>query len=131
MGFCRFDVDTFTYNVESNLAAMGLPMPDTVAGSMTTVSGALGAVTSALTSKASDVPLSAIAKSERGLSKVVGIGAAFWVGAVIGSAMMASKRATSCSRSEFVEAFRAMGIPVWIADDALRSPNSDRLLKRN
>jgi len=25
MAICRFDIDTFTYNVESNLEAMGLP----------------------------------------------------------------------------------------------------------
>lgn len=131
MGICRFDVDTFTYNVESNLKALGLPMPTTVAGSAATVAGAISTIESALTRKAADMSLAAIAQVGLRANQAGGVSAAFWVGAVIGSAMMASTRATSCSRSELIEAFKSMGLSSWMADAALNSPNGDKLLRLN
>ncbi|MCC2524992.1 hypothetical protein [Vibrio coralliilyticus] len=131
MSICKFDIDNFTYNIESNLEAMGLPVPDSIFGSMVTASGGIGAIESALATKASDVPLSAISKAGRFSKQVVGITAAFYAGAIIGSALMASKRATSCSSSELREAFRSVGLPVWAADDALKHPQSSKLLRKN
>lgn len=60
MSICKFNVDNFTYNIESNLEAMGLPVPRTIFGSVTTMSGALASIDAALMTKAHDVPLSAI-----------------------------------------------------------------------
>lgn len=130
MAICEFNVDNFEYNIESNLAAMGLPLPKTLFGSVTSVSGALGAIETALTSKASDVPL-AIVSVGKTTKQLAGIGAAYWAGAVIGSALMASNRATTCSRDELKEAFKSLGFPSWAADDALRSPNGHNLLRKN
>ncbi len=130
MAICEFNVDNFEYNIESNLAAMGLPLPKTLFGSVTSVSGALGAIETALTSKASDVPLSIVSVGKT-TKQLAGIGAAYWAGAVIGSAFMASHRATTCSRDELKEAFKSLGFPSWAADDALRSPNGHKLLRKN
>ncbi len=30
MAICKFNVDNFAYNIESNLDAMGLPLPKTI-----------------------------------------------------------------------------------------------------
>lgn len=109
---------------------MGLPLPTTVFGSITTVSGALAAIETALSAKASDVPLSVVSVG-RASKQLAGIGAAFWAGAIISSALMASKRATSCSRSEFKEAFQSFGFPSWAADDALSSHDGHKLLRKN
>ena len=38
MAICKFNVDNFTYNIESNLEAMGLPVPKTIFGSVTPLS---------------------------------------------------------------------------------------------
>ncbi len=130
MAICEFNVDNFEYNIESNLAAMGLPLPKTLFGSVTSVSGALGAIETALTSKASDVPLAIVSVGQT-TKQLAGIGAAYWAGAVIGSALMASNRATTCSRDELKEAFKSLGFPSWAADDALRSPNGHKLLRKN
>ncbi|AYO17109.1 hypothetical protein D0812_22225 [Vibrio owensii] len=131
MSICKFDVDNFTYNIESNLLAMGLPVPQTVFGSMATVTGGIGAIESALSSKASDVPLSAISRAGQASKQIAGITAAFYAGAIIGSAFMASKRATSCSRSELRDAFRSFGLPTWAADDALKHPQGEKLLRKH
>ncbi|MBY8258629.1 hypothetical protein KW530_18025 [Vibrio fluvialis] len=131
MSICRFDIDNFTYNVESNLEAMGLPVPDTIFGSIATVSGSIASIEGALASKASDVPLSAISKAGSKSKQLAAITASFYAGAIIGSALMASKRATSCSSSELREAFRSVGLPVWIADSALKHPDSNKLLRKN
>ena len=130
MAICKFNLDNFEYNIESNMAAMGLPLPTTVFGSITTVSGALAAIETALSAKASDVPLSVVSVG-RASKQLAGIGAAFWAGAVIGSALMASKRATSCSRSEFKKAFQSLGFPSWAAEDALSSHDGHKLLRKN
>lgn len=55
MTICRFNVDKFTHNIESNLELMGLPVPQTVFGSMATMSGALASIEAALMTKATDV----------------------------------------------------------------------------
>ncbi len=130
MGICKFDVDNFEYNIESNLTALGLPLPKTLFGSVTTVSGALGAIETALSAKASDVPLSIVSVGTKS-KQLAGIGAAYWAGAVIGSALMASNRATSCSRDELKEAFKSLGLPSWATDDALNAPNGHKLLRKN
>ncbi|MEZ9752037.1 hypothetical protein AB4425_17260 [Vibrio sp. 10N.261.51.A1] len=130
MAICKFNVDNFEYNIDSNMEALGLPLPKTVFGSVTTVSGALGMIETALSTKAVDVPLSVVSVG-RTSKQLAGIGAAFWAGAVIGSALMASSRATSCSSSELKEAFKALGLPSWAADDALRSPEGHKLLRKN
>ncbi|MGF1803691.1 hypothetical protein L4C31_00335 [Aliivibrio sifiae] len=131
MSICRFNVDNFAYNIESNLEAMGLPLPQTIFGSIATISGSLGAIESALSTKAADVPLSAISKAGIKSKQVAGISAAFYAGAVIGSAVMASKRATSCSRAELIKAFNDLGLPSWAADDAFKHPQSEKLLRAN
>ncbi len=126
---CNFDLDNFNYNMESNLIAMGLPVPSTLWGSAATVSATLAAVETALTSKASDVPLGAISKAGHRSKQLMGIGAAYYAGAVIGSALMSTKRATSCSSDELIKAFQDLGFPRWVADDALRHPQSEELLR--
>lgn len=128
---CRFDIDNFTYNVESNVEAMGLPVPDTIFGSIATVSGSIASIEGALANKASDVPLSAISKAGGRSKQLASITASFYAGAIIGSALMASKRATSCSSYELREAFKSMGLPVWAADEALKHPDSNKLLRKN
>lgn len=130
MPICKFDVNNFEYNIDSNMEALGLPLPKTVFGSVTTVSGALGMIETALSTKAADVSLSVVSVG-RTSKQLAGIGAAFWAGAVIGSALMASKRATSCSSSELKEAFKSLGFPSWAADDALGSPEGHKLLRKN
>lgn len=130
MAICTFNINNFEYNIDSNMEALGLPLPKTVFGSITTVSGALGMIETALSSKASDVPLSVVSVG-RASKQLAGIGAAFWAGAVIGSGFMASTRATSCSSSELKEAFQSLGFPSWAADDALRSPEGHKLLRKN
>ncbi|MBN3572074.1 hypothetical protein [Vibrio neptunius] len=130
MAICKFNLDNFEYNIESNMAAMSLPLPKTVFGSITTVSAALAAIETALSVKAYDVPLSVVSAG-RASKQLAGIGAAFWAGAIIGSALMASKRATSCNRLEFKEAFRTLGLPSWAADAALSSHDGHKLLRKN
>ncbi|SHO59147.1 hypothetical protein [Vibrio quintilis] len=127
MSICRFDLDNFNYNIESNLEAMGLPTPKSIFGSVATMTGTIVSIESALTAKASDISLVAIAGSAYRARQIAGLGAAFYVGAIIGSALMASKRATSCSASELKQAFRDLGLPVWAADDAVR--HSDKILR--
>ncbi len=131
MAICKFDVDNFTYNIESNLEAMGLPVPQTIWGSVTTMSGALAAIETALSSKASDVPLSAISQSAMRSKQLLGIGASYYAGAIIGSALMASKRATSCSSTELKQAFKDLGLPSWVADDAISAQKVSELLRKN
>ncbi|HFU0228936.1 TPA: hypothetical protein ACGTRQ_003534 [Vibrio parahaemolyticus] len=131
MAICKFNVDNFTYNIESNLEAMGLPVPKTIWGSVTTMSGALAAIDSALTNKASDVPLSAISQSTMRSKQLLGIGASYYAGAIIGSALMASKRATSCSSAELKQAFKDLGLPSWVADDAVSAQKASELLRKN
>lgn len=130
MAICEFDFYTFEYNVDSNLEAMGLPLPKTIIGSLGSVTGALAAIETALSTKAADVPLSVVSAG-RTSKQLAGLGAAFWAGAVLGSVLMASKRATSCSRDELKAAFRSMGFPSWAADDALSHPRGDELLRRH
>jgi len=131
MSICRFNIDNFSYNIESNLEAMGLPLPETVFGTVATMSGSIAAIESALASKASDMPLKAIAKSGHHMKQLAGISAAFYAGAIIGSAQMASKRATRCDFSELKESFKSLGLPSWAADDAIKAPNGDKLLRAN
>lgn len=131
MAICRFDIDNFEYNIESNLEAMGLPLPKTLFGSATTVSAAIASIETALATKAADIPLSAITSAAIKSKKATGLFAAYWAGAVIGSALMASNRATRCSYSEFKDAFKSLGFPSWAADEALKGPNGDKLLQKN
>ncbi|ATC60335.1 hypothetical protein [Vibrio anguillarum] len=129
MSICRFDVDNFTYNIESNLDALGLPVPNTIFSSVTTMSGALASIEAALMTKASDMPITAVASRAAGTT-IAGITAAGYAGAIIGSALMASNRATSCSKDEFRKAFQSLGLPSWAADDALNQPNGHKLLRK-
>ncbi|WNJ97352.1 hypothetical protein RND59_19310 [Vibrio ruber] len=129
MDICSFNLDNFNYNIESNLEAMGLPSPKTAFGSITTTAGIIGAIDTALSAKASDVPLTAIARSGLKSKQILGISAAFYAGAIIGSALMASKRATRCSADELKKAFREFGLPSWAVDDALR--HNDNILRQN
>ncbi|WP_335928825.1 hypothetical protein [Vibrio parahaemolyticus] len=131
MAICKFNVDNFAYNIESNLDAMGLPLPKTIWGSVTTISGALTAIDTALTSKASDVPLSAISKSALRSKQLMGIGSAYYAGAIIGSALMAANRASSCSTDELKQAFKDLGLPSWAADEAVSAQKSSELLRKN
>ncbi len=98
---------------------------------MATVTGTLAAIEGALQSKASDVPLSALSKAGHVSKQIAGVSAAYYTGAVIGSALMASNRATRCSSSELIQAFKDLGFPSWVAGDALRHPKSEELLRRN
>ncbi|EHY9845482.1 hypothetical protein [Vibrio splendidus] len=122
-------MDNFTYNIESNLEAMGLPVPKTIFGSVTTMSGALASIEAALMTKASDMPITAVASRATGTT-IAGITAAGYAGAIIGSALMASNRSTSCSKDEFKKAFQALGLPSWAADDALKQPKGHELLRK-
>ncbi|MCE7729612.1 hypothetical protein [Vibrio campbellii] len=119
MSICRFNVDNFEYNIESNLVAMGLPLPQDVWSSAMTMSAAIVSIEGALSTKAADVPLSAISSSAMRAKQFAGISSAFYAGAIIGSAMMASKRATRCNLSELKEAFSAYRLPSWAADEAV------------
>lgn len=130
MSICKFNVDNFTYNIESNLEAMGLPIPKTIYGSVMTMSGALALIETALVSKAHDVPLSAISKGAKLGTKGAALYSAYYAGAIIGSALMASKRATSCSSEELKKAFQDLGLPSWAADDALRDSKGHELLRK-
>ncbi len=76
MAICRFNVDKFTHNIESNLELMGLPVPKTVFGSMATMSGALASIEAALMTKAADVSISVIASRAAGTT-VAGVTASF------------------------------------------------------
>ncbi|HFK4420739.1 TPA: hypothetical protein ACGZ84_004169 [Vibrio parahaemolyticus] len=131
MAICKFNVDNFTYNIESNLEAMGLPVPKTIWGSVTTMSGALTAIDTALTSKASDVPLSAISQGAMRSKQLLGIGASYYAGAIIGSALMAANRSSSCSFDELKQAFKDLGLPSWAADDAISAQKTSELLRTN
>ncbi|CAM2885262.1 hypothetical protein [Vibrio neptunius] len=51
MAICKSNLDNLEYNIESNMAAMSLPLPKTVFGSITTVSAALAAIKTALSVK--------------------------------------------------------------------------------
>ncbi|MBF4249399.1 hypothetical protein EA004_31235 [Vibrio anguillarum] len=79
--------------------------------------------------KASDMPITAVASRAAGTT-IAGITAAGYAGAIIGSALMASNRATSCSKDEFRKAFQSLGLPSWAADDALNQPNGHKLLRK-
>jgi len=124
MAICSFDLDHFNYSIESNLDAMGLPSPQTLFGSVTTVSGAMVAISNALNAAGSDIPLSAIARSGVLAKYAAGITASYYTGAVIGSALMATGRSTTCSMSELKKAFRDLGIPSWAADNAIKQDTS-------
>ncbi|SJN58898.1 hypothetical protein VR7878_03105 [Vibrio ruber DSM 16370] len=129
MAICQFDLDNFNYNIESNLEAMGLPTPSTLWGSAITMTGVVTTIESALAAKASDIPLVTIARVSMRSKQVLGISSAYYVGAIIGSALMASKRATRCSADELKKAFSEFGLPSWAADDALR--HNDNILRQN
>ncbi|SHO54433.1 hypothetical protein [Vibrio quintilis] len=120
MAICEFDIQNFEYNIESNLRAMYLPVPNDVFNAAAGIATGLKAIDSALAFKASDVPLSAIAKGGRLATTYGGVYASWWAGAVIGSALMASKRATRCSVSELKKAVAAFGMSTWWVDDAVR-----------
>ncbi|WP_139281719.1 hypothetical protein [Vibrio aerogenes] len=79
--------------------SMGVPTPKTVFGSVTTMSGALASIETSLMTKAADMPIATIAGRAAGTT-VAGITAAGYAGVIIGSALMATTRATSCSRAE-------------------------------
>lgn len=84
MSICRFNVDNFTYNIESNLEAMGLPVPQTIFGSVTTMSGALASIEAALITKAADMPITAVVGRAAGTT-ITSLTAAGYAGAIIGS----------------------------------------------
>lgn len=104
MGLCKFDIETFKYNIESNLESMYMPTPATVFGTATSVLGALKAVDEVLhlNSKAS--------LTKRGTTIALGIGAAGWAGAVLGSAMMSANRSTRCDKREMKEIAKEFGL---------------------
>ncbi|MGI2800182.1 hypothetical protein WAX87_11035 [Photobacterium damselae subsp. damselae] len=104
---CEFDFNTFEYNIDSNLEAMGLPVPSDVVGAATTTFGALKAIDEAL-----------VAGVTSPYTKIAGAGAAFWAGAVIGSAAMAANRATTCNKSMLRDAVNDLGLDGSWIDEA-------------
>lgn len=115
MGLCSFDIETFKYNIESNLESMHMPTPTTVFGTATSVLGALKAVDEVLhlNSKA----------SLTSTTITLGIGAAGWAGAVLGSAMMSANRSTRCDKREMKEIAKEYGLwGDWI-DEAYNQLN--------
>lgn len=129
MTICSFDLNKFNYDIESNLNAMGLPAPQTLWGSTMTIAGVMTSIQTALEAAGADVPLSSIVRGGNVAKYVVAAGAAYYTGAVIGSAIMASNRATSCSASELNKAFTNLGFPSWAADEALRT--NTNILRKN
>lgn len=108
---------------------MGLPVPKTIFGSVTTMSGALASIEAALITKAADMPITAVVGRAAGTTITI-LTAAGYAGAIIGSALIASKRATSCSKEEFKKAFQDLGLPSWAADDALNGPQAQNMLRK-
>lgn len=104
MGLCKFDIETFRYNIESNLDSMGLPTPHDVYGTFLGVTGSIKVVDEALhlNPKAS-LP-------SKGTTVVLGIAAAGWAGAVIGSGIMAANRATRCDKEQMKDFAKEHGL---------------------
>ncbi|HIF9075725.1 TPA: hypothetical protein ACX6NV_000556 [Photobacterium damselae] len=104
---CEFDFYTFQYNIDSNMAAMGLPIPTDVVGAAASSFGALKAIDEALTMGVTSP-----------YTKIAGVGAAFWAGAVLGSAAMAVNRATTCDKAMLKDAAKDIGLSGDWIDEA-------------
>jgi hypothetical protein len=112
MGICKFDLDNFKYNIDSNLTAMGMPIPEDIFGSAIYVLTAVKLVDESLNINAK-APL-----PTKGLSKVGGLLAAGWAGAVLGSAIMAANRSTRCDKREMEEIAKELGLSGSWIDEA-------------
>ncbi|MGF1727305.1 hypothetical protein [Photobacterium nomapromontoriensis] len=123
---CSFHFETFRYNIDSNLEAMGFPSITSVYGATATVTAALKAVDSAIALKGATAPMSAIS---RGTTIAGGVLAAGWAGAVLGSAVMATKRATRCTIPELKEVANSVGLDGSWIDDAYRQ--NEQMLRAN
>ena len=44
---------------------------------------------------------------------------------------MAANRATRCSPKELRQAFKNLGLPTWISNDALNDPERESLLRKH
>ncbi len=128
MAICKFNIDNFEYNIESNLEAIFLTVPKTVFQASVSVLGGLSAIDTALSAKGADVSLGVLSSAGKTSKQILGISAAFYAGAVIGSGLMAANRATRCSAAELKEAVRSMGFSTWWVDDAI-TKNPDILRK--
>ncbi|MUK51229.1 hypothetical protein [Aliivibrio fischeri] len=128
MTICKFDIDNFEYNIESNLAAMGLPFPKSVFSASTSIAAGIASIDISLSAKG-NVPLSAIGKGGSLSNKFVAVSAAAYAGAVIGSAFMAANRATRCTIPDLENAARGMGLSTWWISDAVNE-NSEILRKQ-
>lgn len=118
MAICKFNIDNFEYNIESNLAAMGLPLPKTIFGASSSIAAGLTSIDSALSNNGK-AKLSAISKGGAMANKFVAISASYYAGAIIGSALMASNRATRCSLSELQKTISDMGLNNWWVSDVV------------
>ncbi|WP_341509572.1 hypothetical protein WAX88_20650 (plasmid) [Photobacterium damselae subsp. damselae] len=104
MSICKFNLDTFEYNIDSNLEAMYMPTPKDLYGSLTTATGAIKAIDEALHLN----PNAAL--PTRATVAVGGVTAAAWAGAVLGSAIMAANRATTCNKAEMERTAKELGL---------------------
>ena len=118
MSICKFNIDNFEYNIESNLAAMGLPLPKTIFGAGTGIAAGLASIDGALNA-GGHVNLSAISKAGKASKQVAAISSAWYAGAVIGSYIMAANRATRCSIPELQKAANELGLSDWWVSDAV------------
>ena len=128
MTFCKFDIDNFEYNIESNLAAMGLPLPKTIFGAGTSIATGLASIDSALAG-GPKARLASVSKAGTASKQVLALGAAGYAGAVIGSYIMAANRATRCNREELKKAASDLGLSNWWVDDAVNE--NDEILRKH
>ncbi|MBF4290194.1 MULTISPECIES: hypothetical protein [Vibrio] len=114
---CRFNFETFAYNVDSNLSSMGLPVMDSAFGAATSSIAAYSALDHAL--HFGGKPPANIAV---GLS-------VFYAGAVLGSAVMAANRATRCDKKQLIQAAKQLGLYGGWIDEAVN--NFPQILRSN
>ncbi|ASA54415.1 hypothetical protein BSQ33_21505 (plasmid) [Vibrio gazogenes] len=112
---CRFNFDNFVYNFESNVVANGFSLPTTIGGAIAEPLSMLTAIDSALNFGAR------IPKIPGGKAAVYGYAlyGAYYAGVLLGSAIMASNRATRCDLRQLRRAAKDLSLyGSWI-DDAV------------
>ncbi|MBF4374423.1 hypothetical protein [Vibrio anguillarum] len=115
---CKFNFDTFAYNLDSNMSAMGMPLPTTVFGASTGLFTSLASLDMALNFGHS-LPSNLIAQGGKIGTYGLAIGSAGYAGAILGSAVMAANRATRCDKQQLIKAARELGLYGGWIDDAV------------
>ncbi|GAB6263647.1 hypothetical protein [Photobacterium sp. R1] len=120
MAICEFDVETFRYNIDSNMEATGMPTVQNVYGTALAVLAAIKSVDEAITARGT---LTQMSFTKATTTTAGAILASYWAGVALGSALMATKRATRCDLGELKSFAEQIGLRGgWIEETVARYP---------